>query len=55
MKAIVCDKCKKVITDEEKLKHTTRLDMYTNNLGKYSEKHLCEDCRSGFYDWLKDE
>lgn len=53
MKAIVCNKCEKVITDEEKLKHTIRLDMCTNYLNKYDEKHLCDDCNSKFHEWLK--
>lgn len=55
MKAIVCDKCKKVVTDEEALKKTTRLDMSTIRAGKYSEIHLCDDCDSKFYEWLEAE
>ena len=55
MKAIVCNKCEIVITDEKKLQNITRLDMCTAYLGKYSEAHLCDNCKSEFHDWLKGE
>ena len=55
MKAIICDKCKKVITDEKEIRDIVRFDLCTNYLGKYDEKHLCDDCKSSFFDWLKDK
>ena len=55
MKAIVCDKCKKVMTDEKELKDTLRLDLCTNYLSKFSEKHLCNDCKDLFCDWIDNE
>lgn len=55
MKAIVCDKCKKVITDEKEIESIMRLDLCTNYLSKFGERHLCDDCKSKFYDWLKSE
>ena len=53
MKAIVCDKCEKVITDEKELKNLVRLDLCTNYLNKYGEMHLCDDCKKKFFDWFK--
>ena len=55
MKAIVCDKCKKVITDKEELKDTIRLDLRSDSLNKFSEKHICNDCNREFYNWFKNE
>ena len=55
MKAIVCDKCKKVITDEQIIKDTLKLDLCTKYLGKYSEIHLCDDCKMKFFAWLTNE
>lgn len=55
MKAIICDKCKRVITNEDELKNIVRLDMCNNYIGKYSEKHLCDECEDKFYTWLGTE
>lgn len=37
MKAIVCDKCKKIITDEKEIE--------IGKLGRYGEKCFCKTCR----------
>jgi hypothetical protein len=42
MKAVVCNKCKAVITDESKLKDTIGLKLWTPFLGVYDEMHLCK-------------
>lgn len=55
MKAIVCDKCKKVITDKKELKDTMRLDLCNDFSGKFGEKHICNDCKSKLYNWFKNE
>lgn len=52
MNTVVCDKCKKVITDETKLKTVVKLDVGNKRLNKYAECHLCDDCEAGFYKWL---
>lgn len=53
MKAVVCDKCKKVITDKSAVESIIRLELCTNEIGKFDEKHICDDCREKFYDWFK--
>lgn len=55
MKAIVCDKCKNVFMSEKALKDMLRLDLCNNFSNKFDEKHLCDDCGSKFYSWLKSE
>lgn len=55
MKAIICDKCKKIITEEKEIKDLIRLDLCTNFVGKYSEKHLCDKCKVKFNSWLNRE
>lgn len=55
MKAIVCDKCKKVITDDEVIKDTMRIDFSTPNLGKCNEKYLCRYCEDMLYQWLNNK
>lgn len=55
MKAIVCDKCKKVITEEKEIRDIVRFDLCTNYLGKYDEKHFCDECKKAFFEWLRDE
>jgi uncharacterized protein with PIN domain len=55
MKAVVCNKCKAVITDESKLKDTIGLKLWTPFLGVYDEMHLCEDCKSDFWDWISNK
>ena len=54
MKAIVCDKCKRTITGEL-LKETITLQLHKDFIGKFSEKHLCEECKSLFYKWIDNE
>lgn len=44
MKAYICNKCKLVVTNPDDMKKMHRLDMATDNVGKYSEKHLCDEC-----------
>lgn len=55
MKAVVCNKCKVVITDESKLKDITGLKLFTPYLGIYDEMHLCDDCKSDFWDWINNK
>ena len=52
MKAIVCDRCGRVIIDEKEIKNIVRLDMCTNDVGKFGEKHLCDDCVDEFKEWF---
>lgn len=52
MRAVVCNKCKKVITDEKIVKDTLRLDFCTEKVGKYAEKHLCDECKEELYKFL---
>ena len=53
MRAIVCDKCKNVITDT--IRYVSKLEMSTERDGKYSELHLCDDCVEKFNKWLRPE
>lgn len=53
MRAIICDKCKKVITDA--IRYVSKLEMSTERDGKYAELHLCSDCVDEFDIWLKPE
>lgn len=55
MKAIVCNKCGMVTVDEKIIKETLRLDLCTDRVGKFDEKHLCENCKKKFYNWLRKE
>ena len=43
MKAIICDKCKKVIENEE-LSETTSLYFLDYEGAKYMEMDLCDEC-----------
>lgn len=47
MKAIVCGKCKKVITDEKEIE--------LGRLGRYGGRCFCNTCRKKFLKWLKSE
>jgi len=51
VKAIVCNKCGTVITSEDIIGKTTRLDFATK-LGKYQEMHLCEKCLKLFREFM---
>lgn len=55
MKAIVCDKCGEVITDEEEMKDLLRLDFRTAYVGKFSETHLCDKCKDLLYKWIENK
>lgn len=50
MKAIVCDKCKKVITDS--LERVSKLEFSNEDSGRFSERHLCDDCLKEFVKWI---
>lgn len=54
MKAIICDKCKKSITDVKDIKETLRLDLCNDKIGKWDEKHLCNACKSKLFSWFKE-
>ena len=43
MKAIICDKCKKIIENEE-LSETTSLHFLNYGGAKYIEMDLCDEC-----------
>lgn len=34
------------------IKNITRLDMCTNDVGKFAKKHLCDDCVDEFGKWF---
>lgn len=52
MKAVICDRCGRVVIDVKEIKNITRLDMCTNDVGKFAEKHLCDDCVDEFGKWF---
>lgn len=55
MKAYVCNKCGRVITNEKMMKATTKLTLSTDNLGVYEEMHLCDDCKKRFHKFVHEE
>lgn len=55
VKAIVCDKCKKVIADEKELENVLILDVSTKKVGQFATRHLCIDCKRKFHKWVTSE
>jgi len=55
MKAYVCNKCGRVITNEKIMSDMLRLSISNDKVGKYDEVHLCADCDKKFCSFLHDE
>lgn len=53
MKAIVCDRCKTVVSAPKSVKDTTLLIFSTENLGEYHGVHLCKICLKDFRVFLE--
>lgn len=53
MKAIVCDRCRVVIT--EKVDDVLRLGYSSIRIGEWHHIHLCEKCRTALEKFLKGE
>lgn len=55
MNAIICDKCKTVMTSQSELKVLKKLSCRTEELGEFGEIHLCKFCYQNFKKWLHGE
>ena len=50
MKAIICNKCKKVIM--LRLENVYTLESKVERLGSIETLHLCEECEKLFLNWI---
>ena len=48
MKAYVCNKCGIIVVGEKNMKEMTRVDLATDEVGKYNELHICNKCMKKF-------
>jgi NAD-dependent SIR2 family protein deacetylase len=55
VKAYVCNKCGRVITNKDIMKRMIRIEFNTNNIGKYEEMHLCDDCKDKVIKYIREE
>lgn len=57
MKAIICDKCKKVMSDELDLSYVKTIDFSYPLVGHYFSINLCTECKKSFdkifTDWMQ--
>jgi hypothetical protein len=44
MKAYVCDKCGRVITNKKIMEDMRKINISTDNVGIFGEWHLCFEC-----------
>lgn len=52
MRAIICDKCKKVLAGKEEMKNIVEVSLGSEFAGEFNRKHLCKECEKEFYKWL---
>jgi hypothetical protein len=52
MKAYVCNKCNTAITDKTELANTMKLTWSTDIVGYVETYHLCEECKTKFFEFL---
>lgn len=52
MNAIICDKCKTVMTNKSELKALRKLACSAEEIGEFCELHLCKLCYQNFRKWL---
>lgn len=55
MKAYICDRCGIVVENNRLKREMLNLQLRNDRVGVFAEKHLCEDCRKKFDEFIKNE